>query len=307
VHVYFCFPGHISHGQHVPNIGSFTLADVIRAGLLSDDYNDRIFVALVAVGALAGLVDKRLRLGLGAALGTLVVGWPVSMTTKGGFTILHRLVVMCALQSIAAGVGASWITGWLPSRIRQHWAAAIPALTLALYLFAQHRHEVRDPNAVTDEFWMLRNHLAPGGAVNKDCTLLSFGRPMDTDIHDFAQVLPGMASTHCEQDDCVRIASEGGCLYYLRSLSCYFSEVRTPSECLERGRTPAGDLFACIDPRCARLESALELSTVEERTVDLYAVFHGLPDRPQWPRVVDIGLYRVLGVRKTAAVTPPAR
>jgi len=44
----------------------------------------------------------------------------------------------------------------------------------------------------------------------------------------------------------------------------------------------------------------LELAPVEERTVDLYAVFHGLPDRPQWPRNVDIGLYKVLGVRQTA-------
>ena len=301
VHVYFCFPVHIPQGQHLPNIGTFTLSDVFRAGLVSDDYNDRIFVELVAVGALAGLVNRRLRIGLGAALGTLVVVWPVSMTTTGGFTILHRMVPVCALQAIAAGVGAAWITSWLPARIRHHWATAIPALTVALYLFVMHRHEVRDPNAVTDEFWMLRNHLAPGGAVNTECTLLSVGRLMDTDIHNFSQVLPGMTTAHCEQEDCVRRVSDAGCFYYLRSLNCYFAEVETPPECQDRGRTPAGDLFACIDPECARLEHALERSPVEERTVDMYALFHGLAEQPQWPRTADIGLYRVLGVRKAAA------
>ena len=298
IHVYFCFPGHIRPGQQLPNIGTFTLWDVVRAGLQSGDYNDRILVNLVAVGAIAGLLDRRLRIGLGAALGTLVVVWPVSMTTTGGFTILHRLVPVCALQVIAAGVGASWFTMWLPAKLRQHWATALPALAVALYLFAQHHHEVRDPNAVTDEFWMLRNQLAPGGVVNRDCTLLAFGRTMDTDIHNFEQVLPGMTVVRCEQEDCVGIASAGGCFYYLRDLSCYFAEDVTPPECIERGRTPAGDLFACIDPRCAQLERALELSPVEERTVDLYAVFNGLPDRPQSPRIVDIGLYRVIRAKR---------
>jgi hypothetical protein len=47
-----------------------------------------------------------------------------------------------------------------------------------------------------------------------------------------------------------------------------------------------------------QLERALELDPIEERTVDLYAVFHGYPHWPQWPRNVDIGLYRILGVRQ---------
>jgi hypothetical protein len=266
--------------------------------LLGEDFNDPIFVRLVWLGALAGLVNKRSRVGLGAALGTLIVVWPMSMTTTGGFTVLHRFVPTCALQVIAAGVGVSWVTSWLPARLHHHWAAAIPGLALALFLFAQHRHEVRDPNAVTDEFWMLRNNLAPGGVVNRQCVLLSLGRSMDTDIHDFGQVLPGMPILRCEQEDCVGIVSRGGCFYYVRNLNCFFREAQTPPECLARGRTPAGDLFACMDPVCVRLEKALELSPVEERTVDLYAVFHDLPGRPQWPRNVDIGLYKVLGVRR---------
>jgi hypothetical protein len=122
--------------------------------------------------------------------------------------------------------------------------------------------------------------------VKTECTLLSVGRAMDTDIHDFSQVLPGMRSTHCEQEDCVRLVSEGGCFYYVRSLNCYFSEVGTPAPCFERGRTPAGDVFACINPRCAQ--------------VDIFAAF---PWSPFWPRFADIGLYRVQGLRRTAAAS----
>jgi len=301
VHVYYCFPIHVPDGQQLPNIGIFSARDVLRAGLLSEDFNDPIFVALVILGALAGLVNTRLRIGLGAALGTLVVVWPVCMNTAGGFTVLHRLVPVCALQVVAAGVGASWLTSWLPPRLRQHWAAAIPALSLALYVFAQHHREVRDPNAVTDEFWMLRNHLAPGGIVNTECTLLWFWGPMDTDIHDFGQVLPGMPSIHCDRDDCERSVSAGGCFYYVRSLNCYSGEGQMPAECLARGRMPSGDRAPCMDPRCVRLERALALSTIEERTVDLYAVFHGVPEQPPRPRSVDIGLFQVLGVRETGA------
>jgi hypothetical protein len=145
---------------------------------------------------------------------------------------------------------------------------------------------------------MLRNHLAPGGVVNTDCTLMAFGRNMDTDIHNFAQVLPAMGMARCEQEDCVAVAARGGCVYYLRSLSCYFFDPVVPPECLERGRTPSGDHFPCIDPQCARLERELELAPVEERTVNLFAVFNGLPERPQSPRFVDIGLYRVVRAKR---------
>jgi hypothetical protein len=298
VHVYLCFGTHVPAGESLPAIGSVTLPNVVRAALYSEEFNDPVFVWLVLVGAMAGLVSRRMRIGLGAALATMVVGWPLSMATWGGFTVLHRLVTMCAMQVIAAGVGAAWLTGWLPSRVRRHWAAALPAMALAFFIFAKHSDAVREPNAVTDEFWLLRNRLAPGGAVITGCTLLSYGRSMDTDIHDFGQVLPGMRVIRCEQEDCVSAARRGGCLYYLRSLNCFHFEWQTPAECLERGRTPAGDLFACMEPQCARLESTLDLTLVEERTVDLQAVFHGLPERPQWPRTVDIALFKVVGVRQ---------
>jgi hypothetical protein len=295
LHVHYCFPAHIPPGQALPQIGTVTPIGVLRASLFSTDFNHPIVVGLVLAGMLAGLVDERFRLGLGAALGTLIVVWPMSMETTQGFTVLHRLVPVCVFQVIAAGVGASWLTSWLPSRVRHHWAAAIPGVALALFLFATHRHEIRAANAVTDEFWMLRNHLAPGGAVQRDCALMFVGSTMDTDIHDFGQVLPGMPMIRCEQEDCLRVASHGGCLYYLRNINCYSSAPVSPPECVERGRTPAGDLFPCLDPRCVQLERSLELSPIEERTVDLYAAFRGSAKWPRWPRKVDIGLYRVMG------------
>jgi hypothetical protein len=301
----YVLPAHTAAGESMPRIGPVTATNVLRAGLYSEDFNDPLFVKLVLVGALAGLLNRRLRIGLGAALGTLIVVWPMSMATTEGFTVLHRLVPVCALQVIAAGVGTAWITSWLPSALRHRWVAAIPGVILVLFLFAAHRHEMRAPNAVTDEFWMLRNHLAPEGVVNQHCALMFVGSTMDTDIHDFAQVLPGMDMIRCERDDCVRAASQDGCFYYLRSLNCYFSESVISTDCFDRGRTPAGDLMPCLRPRCADLEEALELSPLEEKTVDVYAAFRGDPRWPRWPRSADIGLYKVLGVRAPTPPPPP--
>jgi hypothetical protein len=101
---------------------------------------------------------------------------------------------------------------------------------------------------------------------------------------------------HCEQEDCERIVPDGGCFHYLRSLNCFYDPLGHPPECRERGRTPAGHHFACMDPRCTELERKLELSAVEERTVTMRGVFHGPAN--SWPEVADIGLYRVIGVKR---------
>ena len=295
VHVYFSFPVHFPAGSRLPNIGIVTLDQVRRTGLFSLDFNDRLFVALVLLGAAAGLVSRRLRIGFGAALATLVVGWPVSMATTG-YTVLHRLVPTVAMQTIAAGAGAALLGAWLPRRLR-----LAPGLAGAAYLLAAYAHDLRAPNAVTEEFWMLRNHLAPGGAVRRECKLLALGRPMDTDIHDFAQVLPGITMHYCEREDCLAAAAAGGCVYYLRSLNCFFSEIQAPPQCIERGRTATGDILPCLDPRCAELEKTLLLAPVEERTTDVHPVFHGPPGHPQWPRVADIALFEVNGVREPQA------
>ncbi len=300
VEVHFIFPGHFGSGGSLP-VDNFTIESTLKAGLYSTDYNDPMIVILVIAGAVAGLLNKRLRIGLGAAVGTLIVVWPFCGTTTGGYIILHRLSPACALQVIAAGVGASWITSWLAARLRQHWASAIPAVMAALYLLVAHRHEIHNQNGLTDEFWMLRNHLAPGGVVKTECKLVWVGRNMDTDIHSFEQILPGMEGIRCDQRDCLADIAKGGCFYYMRGLNCFHSDEPTAPECEQRGKTPSGGYFDCIIPECVRVETALHLDLIEQRTVDVHSVWnyeHGHPTDPHYPIEADVGLYRVTGVKR---------
>jgi hypothetical protein len=261
--------------------------DVLAAWLFSFDYNDPLFVLLVFVGIVVGSVYGRLRLALCAVIAALVVVWPVSTPTLGYWTV-HRLVPACAMQVIAVGVGASWLREALPFGLGRRWGALAPAVGLALLLAARTQDEVRGHNAITDEFWLLRSHLAPNGVVEPECTLLAFGRQMDSDFHDFRQIVPGTHWVRCENQDCAQTRIDSECVYYLRSLNCYNAEKAT-GRCLDQGSQPEGDRSSCLDPRCARLEGSLALSVVEERTTDLHAAFRN----DVWPHFVDIGLYRV--------------
>jgi hypothetical protein len=297
--IYFIFPMHLAGSSQGLPVDVFTIEAALRAGLWSIDYNDILIVYLVIVGAVAGLVNGRLRIGLGAAVGALVVVWPFCSTTHGGYTVLHRLSVTCALQSIAAGVGAAWITSWLPGKLREHWISTVPAAIAALYLLIGHQHEIHDPHALSDEFWMLRNNLAPAGAANKECELVWVGRAMDTDIHDFADVLPELEGIRCQERDCLADIAKGGCFYYMRGLNCFYSPEETKPECVRHGKTSSGGYMDCIDPECARIESSLQLDLVEQRTVDVLSIYNdrGEPD-PFFPIAADIGLYRVLGLKR---------
>ena len=293
------FSMHMGSSHALP-VDAFTIAATLKAGLWSTDYNDLLIVILVIVGAVAGLVNTRLRLGFGAALGALIVVWPFCGTTYGGYIILHRLSATCALQVIAAGVGACWITSWLPTRLRQHWTSALPGVLAALYLLVAHHHEIHDPIGLSDEFWMLRNHLAPGGVVKKDCRLVWVGRSMDTDIHNFQDVVPEMEGIRCQERDCLADIAKGGCFYYMRGLNCFYSEAPTKPECLQRGKTPTGGYLDCIDPECVRVETSLQLELIEQRTVDVHSVWnyeHGQPPDPHFPVEADVGLYRVVKVK----------
>lgn len=298
--VYFIFSTHMGSSGRLP-VDAFTIDAVLEAGLWSTKYNDILIVILVLLGAGAGLVNSRLRIGLGAALGALIVVWPFCETTDSGYIFLHRLSPACALQSIAAGVGAAWIASWLPGKLRAHWVPAVLAVMAALYLLIGHAHEIHDPQGLSDEFWMLRNNLAPGGRVAKECKLVWFGRSMDTDIHNFEDVLPGMEGIRCQERDCLADIATGGCFYYMRGLSCFYSQERTKPECLQHGRTSAGGYFDCIDPECARVERSLELELVEQRTVDVMSVFstgHGTVPDPYFPLAADVGLYRIVGLKR---------
>jgi hypothetical protein len=280
-----------------------TLWDVLRAGLLSYDYNHPLVVTLVVVGALAGCIDARLRVGLGACLGALVVVWPFAASTDATlFLWRHRLVPACSLQAIAAGLGAAWLCATLARTQRWQWTGALLALGVALLAFAERLDHVREPNALTEEFWLLRRQLAPNGEVSRGCALMALGTSMDTDLSDVAEVLPGMPLTRCEREDCVSVAAGGGCRYYLRSVNCFFRKPWMPLPCLERGRhADTGDVLDCLDPRCARIERSLDLSPVEERNVDVRAAF---PDF-RFPRTAPIGLYRVRG--PASPVSPASR
>lgn len=300
VHLSIVFPGHINAAGSLP-LQAMTVESILRAGLLSVDYNDPLLVGLVLVGTVAGICSRELRLGLGAALATLIVVWPFATTTTGGFTILHRLSPACALQVIAAGVGAAWITRWIPLIFRQHWLALLPGVAASLFLLVAHRHEIHDEIGITDEFWMLRNHLAPAGLVKTECKLMWVSQNMDTDLSNFEQVVPGIKGVMCDRQDCLAEAAAGGCIYYFRGINCFHSWPPTTPECLASGKTATGGYFDCIKAKCVEIESGLDLELVEQRTVDVHSVFsfeHTTPFEAHFPLQADVGLYRVLGVKK---------
>jgi hypothetical protein len=297
--VYFIFATHMGGGGTLP-VDETTIAAVLKAGLWSTDFNDPLIVILAIVGAVAGLVNRRLRVGVGALAGALIVVWPFGETTYGGYIILHRLSATCALQVIAAGIGAAWITSWLPAKLREHPAALLPGLVAALYLLVVHRQAIHEQMGLSDEFWMLRNNLAPGGVVKTECKLVWVGRSMDTDIHNFEDVVPGMEGIRCQERDCLADIAKGGCFYYMRGLNCFFSETRTKRECLQEGKTPTGGYLECIDPECVRVETSLRLELVEQRTVDVHTVWNyerRTPFDPHFPLAADVALYRVIGLK----------
>jgi hypothetical protein len=204
------------------------------------------------------------------------------------------------LQVIAAGIGAAWITSWLPAKLRDHPAALLPGVAAALYLLVAHREEIHEQMGVSDEFWMLRNNLAPGGVVETECKLVWVGRNMDTDIHNFEDVVPGMEGIRCQDRDCLADIAKGGCFYYMRGLNCFYSETPTKPECQSQGKTHTGGYLDCIDPECVRVETSLRLDLLEQRTVDVHTVWNyerGTPPDPHFPVAADIALYRVIGLK----------
>ncbi len=267
--------------------------------------NDLLFRVLIVVGALAGVVDRRLRIGLGAVLGSLLVILPMSQSGDSGILPLHRLVPVCGLQAIAAGVGAFWICNFVPARLKDNWTIISPALIVALYIFIAHRAELSVRYVFNEEFEMLRERLAPDGVPNTNCSLLSFSGVMDSDLHSAWQVVPGMHVLDCRKDDCRKEAEQGGCTYYFRSVSCYLLPYVEPAACAARGMTAEGDRLPCIEEECASLEKSLQLSPVDERTVYPHGVWGKGEMATRFPDEAGVGLYRVLAVKNTATVVLP--
>jgi hypothetical protein len=301
VHWWYCMPLH-STGSVVtlnPRLlpMDYLSWDTFRESLFGPVRSDPLFRVLIGFGAVAGVVNRRLRIGLGAALGSLVVVIPMTQSSDSGILTLHRLVPVCGLQAITAGVGAFWITSLILHRLRNNWITVAPAVIAALYIFVVHRGELGVRYAFNEEFDILRQQLAPNGAPNPQCSLLSFPSRMDSGLHWAGQVVPGMRVLNCWDDDCLKEARRGGCMYYFRPVTCYLRRAAVSAVCQARGITADGDHLPCIEYECAELEKALEFSVVEERTVYPHRVWGVGEMATRFPAEARIGLYRVLGTR----------
>jgi len=245
-------------------------------------YDPPLFTAFMLAGAIAGLF-RRSRLGLLAYAAMLVVVTPVVHSASTTIS-LHRLVPACALQSIAAGIGA-WTLGTLIP-VRSRWTAVLPGAAAALWILVQNHAELTRPYVFTEEYEMARSHVANASA--DDCGLLTFNRVpgADVDIHDFRQILPELNVIDCLSDDCTSALGAGGCFYYFRSAACYFHPDGVPPACAA-GRRPAG----CLSEPSATFERSVTLEPIEVRTIALWDTF---PDRrASYPDRAEVGLFRV--------------
>ncbi len=249
-------------------------------------YNDHVFMWLVLLGAASGVLRTH-RLGLVAYLAMLVVLAPLAESVWSTVA-LHRLIPACAVQTIVAGIGAYSLTAWLPATNRWRLVAVVPGVLAALYIFVEHRSDLTRPYVFTEEYDLVRRHLAPGGVPAADCTLMTLSAivPQDIDIHDFGQVVPGVRILDCRRADCVAALSRGGCFYYVRSAAAYFHPAGVPASCAAVGAS-----LACLNEPSASFEKSVELQPVDLRTIDL---LHTFPDRWQnYPARAEVGLFRV--------------
>ena len=251
-------------------------------------YNGRIFAALVVIGAGAGIVTRRW-LGLFALIAMLVVIAPVGHSMH--VAALHRLVPACALQAMIAGIGAYSLMVWAPRTGAWGWLATVPGTLVAFSLLAQHWNDLTRPYVFTEEYDLVRGHLAPGGVPPQHCTLIAFKPESDIDIHDFGQVVPGMRVLDCATSGCLAELSVGGCFYYVRSVTCYFHPAGVPPACAVAGITERGDHLGCMNERSASFERSVELEPVEVRTIDIWNTF--AEASRNYPQRAEIGLFRV--------------
>jgi hypothetical protein len=247
-----------------------------------------LFTVLIVLGALSGVVTRRW-LGLFTFVAMLIVVAPVVHSTHS--TAMHRLVPACALQALVAAIGAYTLTAWIPSTSRWRWLAAIPGVAAAALIAGQQRADLTRPYVFTEEYELVRRHLAPAGASPRDCTLMAFPPAFDYDIHDFAQVVPEMRVLDCREADCRAASSTAGCFYYVRSAACYFHPGGVPPACSAARTTEAADRFACLNEASASFERSVDLEPIEVRTIALRDTFADFV--PNYPERAEIGLFRV--------------
>jgi hypothetical protein len=290
VQMYALLPMHLGGRISAGALGMVLLPDFdswFEDAVWVSAYNSFVFAAFVWLGAAAGLWN-RYRLGLRAYAGMIVVLAVIARSWGAGF-VLHRMIPAYALQAMIAGMGAYSLLGWIPAMSRWRWLAVIPGTIAATYVAAEHHGDLTKPYVFTEEYELVRSHLAPGGVPQAACALMTFNAiGSDIDIHDFGQVVPGVKILDCRRIDCVSELSNGGCVYYVRSAACYLNESGVPAACAEGGVTETGDRLACMNERCASFEKSVELQPVETRTIDIRNTFN-----TDWRYPAEVGLFRV--------------
>jgi hypothetical protein len=249
------------------------------------------YAALGLVAAMSGLVNGSW-LGLRALGALALIMLPVIHSCHP--IALHRFAPVAALQALIAGLGVWTIATVLP-KLRQSLTPTLALSTLlALGILYSHRDQLSRPYVFTQQYELVRRHLAPRGVIRDDCTLMTFNSVAwgDTDLHDFAQVVPGMPVLDCRAADCIGDLARDGCFYYVRSSGCYFHDEGVPAHCLDPVPTEIPTL--CLNPTCATFEATAALTPVETFSVDLVDTFPEFAR--QYPARAPVGLFRVSGV-----------
>jgi len=251
-------------------------------------YNSVVFALLVWLGVAAGCRTPA-RLGLRAYVAMIVVLAPVAGSWSAPF-VHHRMIPTYAVQALLAGLGAYNLAGWIPAARRRPWLALLPGTLAATYIVTSRAAELTKPYMFTAEYELVRSHLAPGGTPRTDCVLMTFNSHVagDVDLHDFAQVVPGVQTLDCQRVDCVARLSSGGCIYYVRSAACYLDARGGPAACIGAGVSENGAGRDCLNPACASFERAVELHPIEIQTIDIRNAFN-----TDWRYPAQVGLFAV--------------
>ncbi len=251
--------------------------------------SDPLLTGLLWLGVFGGLVTKQ-RFGALAYLATCVVLFPVVGSGQSAHA-LHRMLPACAMQTLVTGMGAVFAGSWIATRTRRPWLMLVPSLMVCATVLVRQYPILTTPYVFAEEYDLVRSHLA-GPQFQKpptDCVLGAFNtHPAgDIDLHDFHQVVPHLQVLDCRRSNCAAAATTLPCMFYVRSVACYFQDAGVEPACAAQAKAPS-----CLCSECAAFEQTVVLKEVETRIVDILATF---PDRVgEYPRYASIGLYHVV-------------
>lgn len=251
-----------------------------------------IWVVLIVVGALAG-VTGRWRLGLMAVVAAMLVQFPVARSRELPLA-WHRLPPTAAMQVMAAGVGLSVLIRPLASG---GWPALLLATAVAAGSMGRSFAELRHEHLYNTEYRLARGLGAPGGVVQRDCTVLVAARPGtvenwgDSDLHRIEQVLPGAEVVRCgaeAPEACAEALADDRCDLFIRLGWCFLHVDGVPPAC--RAATDDASVREhCQTAACAAVEAAGGWETLGEswaRPNETFPLHNAYPER------VPIGVYR---------------